>query len=180
MARQHPPLIRLEPWADVDFPLLVRLNAPEMTEHLGGPQTDEKLRQRHERYVTAAKTNLLYESGKTYAAYVFKVIVEPDGPAVGNVSFWEREWKGEHVYEMGWGVVPEYQGRGIASAAVTQAIELARALKRRHAVHAFPSAENGPSNAICQKAGFELMGEVPFEYPKGHWMRSNDWRLRLS
>jgi RimJ/RimL family protein N-acetyltransferase len=150
-----------------------------MTEHLGGPETDDQLRLRHERYVAAAQTTVFRDAQKTYGAYVFKVILEPDGNSVGGVNFWEREWRDEDVYEMGWGVLPEYQGRGIASAAVTQAIELARALRRRDTVHAFPSADNGPSNAICRKAGFEFVGEVPFEYPKGHWMRCNDWRITL-
>jgi RimJ/RimL family protein N-acetyltransferase len=80
---------------------------------------------------------------------------------------------------MGWSVLPQYQGRGLASAAVAQAIELARATKRRPAVHAFPSIDNPPSNGICRKLGFELLGEVQFEYPKGHWAPSNDWRLAL-
>ncbi len=159
--------------------MLVRLNAPEMTEHIGGPETDEQLRRRHERYVAAAKTTQFRDSDKAYGAYIFRVILEPDGPAVGGVNFWEREWKGEDVYEMGWGVLPEFQGRGIASAAVIEAIELARALKGRRFIHAFPSVENGPSNAVCRKAGFELRAEVPFEYPKGHWMRCNDWRIAL-
>jgi RimJ/RimL family protein N-acetyltransferase len=62
---------------------------------------------------------------------------------------------------------------------VSQAVELARATKRRSAIHAFPSTDNGPSNGICRKVGFELLGEVQFEYPKGHWAMSNDWRLAL-
>lgn len=165
-----PPVIRLQPWGQGDFPLLVGLNAPEMTEHLGGPETDEQLRRRHERYVRLA--------GST-EAFIFKVVLASTGEVAGGVNFWDREWKGEDVYEMGWGVLPEFQGRGIASAAVKQAIGLARALKGRSAIHAFPSVENGPSNAICRKAGFELLGEVPFEYPKGHWMRCNDWRITL-
>jgi RimJ/RimL family protein N-acetyltransferase len=80
---------------------------------------------------------------------------------------------------MGWGVLPEFQGRGFASAAVKQAIQMARETGRRDSIHAFPSVDNGPSNAICRKAGFELLGETDFEYPKGHWMRCNDWRFRL-
>jgi RimJ/RimL family protein N-acetyltransferase len=170
VARQHPSLIRLEPWAEEDFSLLVRLNSPEMTEHLGGPETDEQLRRRHERYIHLAGS---------IQAFIFKVVLESTGEVVGGVNFWEREWKGQDVYEMGWGVLPEFQGRGVASAAVKQAIELATALNRRPAIHAFPSVENAPSNAICRKAGFELLGEVPFEYPKGHWMRCNDWRVAL-
>jgi RimJ/RimL family protein N-acetyltransferase len=75
--------------------------------------------------------------------------------------------------------VPEFQGRGIASAAVAQAVDIARATKRRPAVHAFPSINNGPSNSICRKLDFQLFGKVQFEYPKGHWMQCNDWVLRL-
>jgi RimJ/RimL family protein N-acetyltransferase len=163
-------MIRLRRWAQDDWPLLVRLNAPEMTQHLGGPETDEALRGRHQRYLAAAQSD---------SVFCFTAVLEPEGVAVGNVNFWEREWEQRPVYEMGWGVLPEYQGRGLASAAVTEAIELARATGRRDAVHAFPSVENGPSNAICRKAGFELIGPVRFEYPKGHWMECNDWRISL-
>jgi RimJ/RimL family protein N-acetyltransferase len=152
------------------MPLLVRLNAPEMTEHLGGPETDDQLRRRHERYVRMADSN---------EAYIFKVVLDSTGEVVGGVNLWEREWQGRPVYEMGWAVLSEFQGRGIASAAVKEAIEVARAAGKRDEIHAFPAVENGPSNAICRKAGFQLMGEVPFEYPKGHWMRCNDWRIAL-
>ncbi len=161
--------VRLVPWSEDDFHLLIRLNAPEMTEHLGGPETPEQLELRHKRYVAAAGSD---------TAYIYKAVL-PDGVAVGGVNFWDREWNGVPVYEMGWGVLPEYQGRGIASAAVAQTVDLARATKRRHAIHAFPSVENGPSNAICRKAGFTLASEVRFEYPKGHWMQCNDWGLSL-
>jgi RimJ/RimL family protein N-acetyltransferase len=164
MARQHPVVttgpaqVRLVPWTDDDFPLLVRLNAPEMTEHLGGPEAPESIQLRHRRYVAAAKSGTFSDDEKGYAAYIFKAILEPDGVAVGGVNFWDREWKGEQVYEIGWGVVPEFQGRGIASAAVAQAVDIARATSR---------------------LGFELLGEVQFEYPKGHWMQCNDWVLRF-
>ena len=154
------------PWSADDFPLLVRLNAPEMTEHLGGPETAEQLELRHRRYVAA-------ESG------IFTAILEPEGADVGSVNFWDREWRGEQVYEMGWGVLPEFQGRGIASAMVGKAVEVARATGRMRAIHAFPSVDNVPSNAVCRKAGFVLLGEERFEYPKGHWMVCNDWRLEL-
>ena len=177
--RSAPPTVKLVPWTREDFPLLVRLNAPEMTEHLGGPETPEQLEKRHQRYVAAAQSGIFHDPDRTYTAYIFKAILEPDCVAVGGVNFWDREWNGEHVYEMGWGVVPEYQGRGIASAAVTQAVELARATNRRPAVHAFPSVDNVPSNGICRRVGFTLLGEVGFEYPKGHWMTCNDWSLLL-
>lgn len=163
-------MIRLRRWEDGDWPLLVRLNAPEMTEHLGGPESDEALRERHKRYLAAADSS---------GVFCFTAVLEPDGVAVGNVNIWERDWQGRPVYEMGWGVVPEFQGRGLATEAAKAAVEVARALEKRDTVHAFPSVENPPSNAICRKAGFQLIGPVQFEYPKGHWMQCNDWRLSL-
>ncbi|HEV3405685.1 MAG TPA: GNAT family N-acetyltransferase, partial [Candidatus Dormibacteraeota bacterium] len=92
-----PRLIRLEHWAEEDFPLLVKLNAPEMTEHLGGPETDEQLRRRHERYFRLADST---------EAFIYKIVLESTGEVVGGVNFWEREWQGRPVYEMGWGVLP--------------------------------------------------------------------------
>jgi regulator of RNase E activity RraB len=44
---------------------------------------------------------------------------------------------------------------------------------------AFPSLDNAPSNAICVKLGFELIEACEFEFPKGHFMNCNDWRLDL-
>jgi RimJ/RimL family protein N-acetyltransferase len=177
--RVDPAQVRLVPWGEDDLPLLIRLNAPEMTEHLGGPETEEQVLLRHQRYVAAAQSGIFRDSDSSHRAFVFKAVLEPEGVGVGSVNFWDREWKGEQVYEMGWGVVPEYQGRGIASGAVMQAVELARATKRLAAVHAFPSVDNAPSNGICHKVGFTLLGEERFEYPKGHWMQCNNWRCLL-
>jgi RimJ/RimL family protein N-acetyltransferase len=46
-------------------------------------------------------------------------------------------------------------------------------------VYAFPSVDNAPSNAICRKVGFELLGEKDFEYPPGNPLRCNEWRFDL-
>ena len=151
-----------------DMALLERLNAPAMMEHLGGPETPEQLARRLHRYVGFAVSP---------AARMFKVVV--DGAPVGSVGFWDRDWNGEAVYETGWAILPEFQGRGLASNATAMAIELARAGSRHDAIHAFPSVDNAPSNAICRKLAFELIGECDFEYPPGQPMRCNDWRLGL-
>jgi RimJ/RimL family protein N-acetyltransferase len=58
-------------------------------------------------------------------------------------------------------------------------MEIARAERALRSVHAYPSVDNAPSNAICRKVGFELLGEYEFEYPKGHVMSCNDWRFEL-
>ena len=46
-------------------------------------------------------------------------------------------------------------------------------------LHAFPSVANAASNAVCRKVGFVELGECDFEYPAGHPIRCNDWRLDL-
>jgi RimJ/RimL family protein N-acetyltransferase len=101
---------------------------------------------------------------------------------VGYVGYWEREAHGEEVYEMGWAVIPAFQGRGIAAAATREAIELARAEPDgRRWLYAYPAVDNGPSNALCRKLGFELVGTFEYVYPpdSGNVLRCNDWRLDL-
>lgn len=159
--------VRLEPWAQDDFWLLHRLNTPEMTEHLGGPETEEQLVARHRRY-------LRLESGRMY-----RVTSAGTGDTVGSIGLWEREWRGGTVWETGWGVLPEFQGRGLAVAAARALVEAARAAGGHRYLHAFPGVDHPASNAVCRRAGFELLGAVEFEYPKDHWITSNDWRVDL-
>ena len=159
--------VTLEPWGSGDLPLLERLMGdPRMTEHLGGPESPDKLRERQGRYERL-------EGGDR----MFKIVDVASGAGVGSVGFWTKEWRDEQVYEVGWMVVPEFQGRGIAVAATAQAIELAKRDDKHRFMHAFPNVDNAPSNAICRKLGFELLEACEFEFPKGHFMTCNDWRL---
>jgi RimJ/RimL family protein N-acetyltransferase len=77
-------------------------------------------------------------------------------------------------------VVPEFQGRGIAVAATAQAIELAKRDDKHRFMHAFPNVDNAPSNTICRKLGFELLGACEFEFPKGHLQRLAPGPARLA
>ena len=152
--------LRLERWAAGDLPLLTALlGDPAMMEHLGGPESAEKLAERQLRYER--------EPG------MYKIV---DDEPVGSVGFWER---GDDAYEVGWSVLPAAQGRGYATAAMRLLLDVIRAEGDRRYVHAYPSVENGPSNAICRKLGFTLLGAQEFEYPKGHFMQCNDWQLDL-
>jgi len=165
MGEQDP--IRLEPWGEDDLPLVERLMGdPAMTEHLGGPESPEKLAVRQARYARPG-------SG------MFRVVDVETGDAVGSVGFWEREWRGQQVYEIGWSVLPEFQRRGIAGRATEQAIELAKEDGKHRFMHAFPSVDNPPSNAICRKLGFTFLEACDFEFPPGNPLRCNDWRLDL-
>jgi RimJ/RimL family protein N-acetyltransferase len=137
-----------------------------MMKHLGGPEGPEKLAERHAGYQEAGSCQ-------------YRVVVKESGERVGWVGYWERTWRRQDVWEIGWSVIPSFQGKGVASSATAQLIEQARADGRLQFIHAYPSVENEPSNRICQMLGFSLLGEVDFEYPTGHFMRSNDWCLDL-
>jgi RimJ/RimL family protein N-acetyltransferase len=166
------PEYRVVPWGEDDLPLLHRLlGDPAMMEHLGGPESPEKIEERHGRYL----------DGQT-PAKMFKVVDAATGESVGSVGYWEREANEGQVWETGWMVLPEFQGRGIATEATRQVIDLCRAERTHRYLYAYPSVDNEPSNAICRKLGFELVDEEEYEYPKGsgNILRCNDWRLDLS
>jgi RimJ/RimL family protein N-acetyltransferase len=128
------------------------------------PRGAEKLAERQARYQVPGSRQ-------------YKVVV--DGEGAGWVGYWEREWLGAQVYETGWSVIPRFQGRGVATQAMHQLIDVASAERTLRYMHAYPAVDNGPSNAICRKLGFELLGDYEFEYPKGNVMRCNDWRFDL-
>jgi RimJ/RimL family protein N-acetyltransferase len=156
--------VRLENWAKGDLWLVTALNGdPSMMRHLGGPESPSKLAERQAKY-------------EREGSGMFKILL--DGAAVGSVGYWER---GPEAWEVGWAVLPAFQGRGLATAGTALAIDLARAERRHRFMHAYPSVENPPSNAICRKLGFELLGAEDFEYPpgSGNVLRCNDWRLEL-
>jgi len=161
--------VDIRPWELGDLSLQERLlGDPAMTTYIGGPETPEKIRERHERYLRGG-----YKGG------MFVIVVGKERVPAGSVGYWEKEWRGQQVWETGWFVLPEFQGKGIATQATTAVIERARAEKEHQFMHAFPSVDNKPSNGICGKLGFTLIEAVEFEYPPGHFMLCNDWRLDL-
>ena len=159
-------IVRLEPWGPGDLSLLEELNAPEMTRHVGGPESPQKIAERQSRYELPGSRQ-------------YRIVVDPGGEGVGWVGYWDMEWRDEEAWETGWAVVPSFQGQGIATTATALLIEEARAERGRRFVHAFPMVVNAPSNAICRKLGFELVGEVDFPGRRGGFVRCNDWRLDL-
>jgi RimJ/RimL family protein N-acetyltransferase len=161
------PVVRIEPWGGEDLWLLERVVGDKsMMEHLGGAESPSKIAERQGRYEQPGSRQ-------------FKIVEQAGGEGVGWVGWWEREWRGESVYEIGWSVLAASQGRGIAVAAARQAIEAARSEAGHRFVHAFPALPNVPSNAICRRLGFLLLGPCELEYPPGHSMRCNDWCLDL-
>lgn len=161
----------LQPWSEEDLPLLEKLlGDPEMMKHLGGPESQEQILRRHHRYLQPSTPG---------TGQMFRIVLHPELEPVGSVGYWEKTWRGQSVYEMGWHVLPGHQGRGIATKAGAAVIDQARLEQRHQFMHAFPSISNPASNAISRKLGFSLIEECQVEYPPGNFMMVNDWRFDL-
>ena len=134
-----------------------------MMEHLGGPETPEKIASRHARYLADTVSGLFR--------------VDSDGEPAGWVGYWTRDWREQQVYEVGWSVLPELQRRGIADAGHITG-DRARPPRRPAPLHArLPIGGQRGVERDLPQARLRPAGRPEFEYPKGRLMRCNDWRL---
>ncbi|QGQ94112.1 N-acetyltransferase [Paenibacillus psychroresistens] len=163
--------VQIKEWAEENLTLLKLINAPEMMEHLGGPESEEQIIARHKRYLAI---------GGRGTGRMFSIVLLPGLEVVGSVGYWDSVWQDESVYEIGWSVLPAFQGRGLATAAVAEAIVIASKEHKHSSIHAFPSISNPASNAVCRKLNFSLIRECEFEYPPGNRMNCNDWSLEIT
>src|SRR4029453_8511126 len=158
--------MELRPLTRDDRRLYERIHTdPRMWAELGGV-LDQDMPAKLERDVASV------EAGRHWVL----VIVPADGPAAGTVSLWDHEWDGETIGEIGWMVLPEHQGRGLASTGVAEALRRADEAARWLVLHAFPATTNAPSNALCRKHGFALRGPIDYTYRErslrvNHWVR---------
>ena len=168
MAPKQPLIVNIRRWSDDDLPMLERLMGDPAK---AGTGALDEARAQHQRYLRDGETSR--------RGPMFAITLGEKAQAVGSIGYWQRVLDGEHLWETGWSVLPEYQGQGIALAAIQLLLQHLRKLGKFRFLHAFPAADSPGSNAICQEAGFELLGEVEIGYPRGHTARRNDWRLDL-
>ena len=142
---------------------------PVMMAELGGPQPRDGIEDKVRRDAAEAAAG---------ASLIKMIIPDPAQPAVvaGSVALWSHQHSGAELSEIGWMVLPEFQGRGLAKGAVRALLELARDEDRWGVVHAFPAVTNMPSNALCRSVGFRLAGEVETLFA-GRTFRTNHWLI---
>jgi RimJ/RimL family protein N-acetyltransferase len=154
-----------------DLALYERMRCdPRMTTHLGGPLPREGLSEKLGRDV---------ESVRDGSAWVLTIL--PDGDATqgaGSVCIWQSSWGGEVINEAGWMVLPEFQGRGLATEAVARMLERARHEERWDVIHAFPATTNVASNAICRTLGFTQREGCDLEWA-GRMLHCDHWLIDL-
>lgn len=156
-------------YTDADLWLTEALETdPRVMFELGGPWQPEDVAATHARRLRSVTEN---------GTWWFKIVPEPLGHAVGTIGIWSSEPEAEPVSETGWMVLPEHQGRGYASAALQLLLERAGADGRWGDIHAYPGASNAPSNALCRKFGFELVGSMTADYA-GRSIECNHWVWR--
>jgi RimJ/RimL family protein N-acetyltransferase len=152
---------------DVEAYVRIRCDPAMMTE-LGGPLPRdgiEEIVSRHARLTRPGEALIC-------------MIVPDDDPAVvaGTVALFVREHEGKPLAELGWAVLPPFQGRGIAKAAVRMLLDRARDQRRWGLVHAFPGVTNPASNAVCRSTGFTLVGPLDVWFA-GRLCRANHWQI---
>ena len=158
--------VQLVPYGDGDFALTKALECdPDVMRHLGGPVDPADLVDVHRRRAEEED-------------WYFKIVPEPGGPAAGTIGIWDSEWDGAPIHEVGWMVLPAFQGRGIATRALELLIQRARAEHRLELIHAFPGVSNTPSNTLCRKFGFVLTGAGDFQF-RARTLLCNHWELDL-
>lgn len=161
--------IQIRPWADRDLDLLRESNSPGMTAHIGGPETDDAVVARHARYLR------MWHTGE---ARMFAIVDGATDEGVGGCGWWSTTWHGDDVCEAGWSVVPEAQGRGLATAAVRLLVADARLHGERRSLTAFPSVDNDASNRVCAAAGFSLRGVEVLSF-LGATLTVNAWVIDI-
>jgi RimJ/RimL family protein N-acetyltransferase len=162
--------MRLVPITAEDEDLAVSLECdPEMMLHIGGPRQEADVRASHKRRLDLMEKSL---------ARMYKIVDDNSDEVLGTIGIWRIDWKGPQAYEMGWFVLPEHRGKGVATEAARLIIAQARSDPDVGYIHAYPTVSNAASNAIARKIGMENLGQFDNEGFAGV-LRCNDWRIDL-
>jgi RimJ/RimL family protein N-acetyltransferase len=151
--------------SDVDAYVRMRCD-PVMMAELGGPRPRDGIEEKVQRDVADAAADV---------AWIKMIVPGDDSSTVaGSVALWQHEADRRTISEIGWMVLPEFQGQGFGKRAVHALLEAARADGRWGLVHAFPAITNGASNGICRSVGFRLVQQEDVDFA-GQVFRVNHW-----
>lgn len=139
----------------------------EYMRELGGPQPADKIPGILQRQVSCMQTN---------KGWVYKILLEQadsssvtddmHNVAIGTICVWTGfdEKRQEEISELGYGVLPQYQGHGFATKAVSMVLDLAKIDTRWGVIHCYTNVTNVASIRLCERLGFDLLEEVQIDY----------------
>ena len=137
----------LRPAAESDLPILYQQQLdPEATAMAAFPSRDEEAFYAHARKIMANES------------VIFRVIVH-DEQVAGSIGSWEMNGHREVGYWIG----REYWGKGIATQALTQYLEI----EKSRPLFAHVVKHNVGSKRVLEKNGFKVIGEDSYNNPAG-------------
>ncbi len=166
--------LTLRPTAMEDFPRWAEMMAdPEASRFIGGPQSAEMA---WRGFMTMAGAWSLT------GVAMFSLVERDTGRWLGRIGPWRPlGWPGT---EVGWGLHPEAQGKGLGVEAATAAINYAfDALGWTEVIHCI-DPDNTPSQRLAERLGSTNLGPTrlppPFEtVPVDRWGQTREqWRAR--
>ena len=162
--------MRLRDVTTDDVETYVRMRCdPVMMAELGGPLPREGIEAKVRRDAEAAAAD---------HSWILMIVPDDARPDVvaGSVVLWMSGTDSAPTAEIGWMVLPEFQGRGLAKAAVAALLRRARDDGRWGVVHAYPGVTNAASNGICRSLGFALLGQEDVTFAD-RTLRTNHWAI---
>ena len=141
----------MRPWRESDFPTYETWCANiDIMRYLGGKTMNRLEAWRHLAYLVG------HWAFRGYGYYAAEE--KSTGRLVGRVGYTNGAgWPG---FELGWTIVPEYQGRGYATEAATFLLAYAfDALDQPHVISLI-HADNTPSQRVAAKLGQTIEGET--------------------
>jgi len=83
------------------------------------------------------------------------ISLREDAHLIGTICYWNFDVENDTV-EIGYEMLPEFQGRGLMTEAIKRVIEYGFEEMKVKTITAFPSADNTGSVALLKNAGFKV------------------------
>ncbi len=90
-----------------------------------------------------------------YSFYYWKIRLKSSRTMIGSVCLWNFS-EDRKVAELGYDLMPEFQGKGIMSEAVEKVIQFGTQSLELKTIQAYTHGQNLPSIALLERHGFKL------------------------
>jgi len=172
--------LRLREWDDEDEVRFYQvMNRPEVMRHLGGMQTPEEWSAAYQRVVAFQRdyghTFWIIEGADSGEILGFCGIKRVNAPGAGDLT-------GKH--EIGWRVVPESWGKGIAKEAAIASLDLGFSRFGYDHIIAMTIPPNEPSKGLMKRLGMTRREELDFTDERFgpelnpaiiYWLDADEW-----